>query len=238
MRRRRALFIAHEADVAPGYIGDAAAARGFTVERFDVWTADPPDPQEYDLIVPLGSAESAYDDRVAWLAGELDLIRRAAASQVPLFGICFGAQLVARALGGEVRPAARPEVGWFSIDTAAKGVIAPGPWLEWHFDTLTPPAGAVSLAWSASGVQAFQHGRALGVQFHPEVSPQILMHWIAGSRERLAAIDVDAEAFQRETRERAPRSRRAAAVLFDRVLTCLDLADRPDRPRRQRAAHD
>jgi len=228
VRRRRALFIAHEADVAPGYIGDAAVARGFTVERFDVWTADPPDPQDYDLIVPLGSAESAYDDRVAWLAGELDLIRRAAASRVPLFGICFGAQVVARALGGEVRPAARPEVGWFSVDTAAENVIAPGPWLEWHFDTLTPPAGATVLARSAAGVQAYQYGRTLGVQFHPEVSPEILANWIAGSRDRLAAIDVDADAFLRETRRRAPQARRAAAVLFDRVCSRLDLARRED----------
>lgn len=224
MTRRRALFIAHEADVAPGYIGDAAAARGFAVERFDVWTADPPDPTGYDLIVPLGSAESAYDDRVAWLAGEIDLVRRAVASGIPVFGICFGAQLVARALGGEVRPAARPEVGWFAVDTADDDIIAPGPWLEWHFDTLTPPAGAVTLAWSASSVQAYQHGRVMGVQFHPEVSPEILADWIAGSRDRLAAIDVDADAFLEETRRRAPQARRAAAVLFGRVLARLDLA--------------
>lgn len=228
MTRRRALFIAHEADVAPGYIGDAAAARGFAVERCDVWTADPPDPGEYDLIVPLGSAESAYDDRVTWLAGELDLIRRAVASQVPVFGICFGAQLLARALGGDVRPAERPEVGWFRVDTAAEDVVATGPWLEWHFDTLTPPAGATVFARSAAGVQAYQHGRTLGVQFHPEVSPEILASWIAGSRDRLAAIDVDADAFLRETRRRAPQARRAAAVLFDRVLSRLDLALRED----------
>lgn len=232
MRRRRALFIAHEANVAPGYIGEAATARGFTVERFDIWTADPPDPAAFDLIVPLGSAESAYDDRIAWLAGELDLVRGAVAAGIPVFGICFGAQLVARALGGDVRPAKRPEVGWLTVDTAAEDVVAPGPWLEWHFDALTPPTGAVTLAWSASGVQAYQHGRAMGVQFHPEVSPEILADWITGSRERLAALDVDADALLIETRERAPRARRAAAVLFDRVLTRLDLADRPDHSRR------
>ncbi|HSK91865.1 MAG TPA: type 1 glutamine amidotransferase [Euzebyales bacterium] len=223
MRPRRALFIAHEADVAPGYIGDAAAARGFTVERFDVWTADLPDPTGYDLIVPLGSAEAAYDDAVPWLDGELAFLRRAVDHDVAVFGICFGAQALARALGGRVCPAAPPEVGWFRIDSVAPDTIAPGPWLEWHFDALTPPAGATTLARSAAGVQAYHRGRTLGVQFHPEVSPEILAEWIAGSRDRLAEIGVDAEAFQRETRRRVPQARRAAAVLFDRVLARLDL---------------
>jgi GMP synthase-like glutamine amidotransferase len=226
---RRALFIAHEADVAPGYIGDAAQARGFTVERFDVWTADLPDPNRYDLVVPLGSAEAAYDDAVPWLDGELRFLRHAVECDVAVFGICFGAQALARALGGRVRPAARPEIGWVTIDTHAPDTIRPGPWLEWHFDTLTPPAGATTLARSAAGAQAYQRDRCVGVQFHPEVSPEILAEWIAGSRERLAGIGVDTDAFQRETQRRAPAARRAAQHLFDRVLACLDLrpADTP-----------
>lgn len=224
----RALFISHEADVAPGYIGEAAQGRGFEVERLDIWKTQLPDPASYDLIVPLGSAESAYDPAVPWLAGELEFLRRATQLGVPMFGICFGAQVLARALGGAVRAAAQPEVGWFTIDSDAEDDIAPGPWLEWHFDTLTPPAGAQVLARSASGVQAYQHGRHLGVQFHPEVSPEILTDWIAGSTQRLGDIGVDADAFLRETRRRAPQARAAACRLFDRVLERLDLS----RPRR------
>jgi GMP synthase (glutamine-hydrolysing) len=222
-RPRRALFIVHEAEAPPGYIGEAAHARGFAVECVGLWDARLPDPGAYDLIVPLGSGEAAYDDTVPWLGDELEFLRRAARGDVPVFGICFGAQAVARALGGSVRPAERPEVGWITVDSQAEEVVAPGPWLEWHFDTLTPPAGAEVLARSASGVQAYQHGRQFGVQFHPEVSPEILAAWIAGSGQRLDAIGVDAAAFARETRRRAPRARAAAHELFDRVLLRLGL---------------
>ena len=248
---RRALFIVHEADAPPGYIGEAAQARGFAVDRADVWKRDLrqrgsasepaggdfrerasasepaaghfPDPAAHDLIVPLGSAESAYDDDVPWLAHELDFLRRTARAGTAVFGICFGAQVLARALGGSVRPAARPEVGWFMIDSDADGDIAPGPWLEWHFDTITPPTGAQTLARSPGGVQAYQHGRHLGVQFHPEVSPDILAAWIANSSQQLDQLGVDADAFQRETRRRARQARSAAYHLFDRVMARLGL---------------
>jgi GMP synthase (glutamine-hydrolysing) len=223
-RQRRALFISHEADVAPGYIGEAAQERSFAVERLDIWEAPLPDPASFDLIVPLGSAEAAYDVAVPWLAGELEFLRRATRAGVPMFGICFGAQVLARVLGGSVRLAAQPEVGWFTIDSDAEDDIPPGPWLEWHFDTLVPPDGAEVLARSPTGVQAYQYGRHLGVQFHPEVSPDILSDWIAGSTQRLDDIGVDADAFVRETRRRAPQARAAAHRLFDRVLLRLGLA--------------
>lgn len=219
---RRALFIAPEADVEPGYIGAAASARGFTVEVCQLWKEpELSDPRTYDLIVPLGSAEAAYDDSVPWLAAELDFVRRATDAEVPVFGICFGAQLLARALGGEVYRASRPEIGWFSIATENPQTIAPGPWLEWHFDSLTPPEGAVVLARSGVGPQAFTFGRSFGVQFHPEVTPAILAAWIANTAEPLERIGVDVEAFQRETERRAPQARIAAQGLFDVVLDQL-----------------
>ena len=221
---RRALFIAPEADVEPGYIGEAASARGFTVEVCKLWKgAELSDPSRYDLIVPLGSAEAAYDDSVPWLAAELAFVRRAADAEVPVFGICFGAQLLARALGGEVCRASQPEVGWFPITTENPQTIAPGPWLEWHFDTLTPPGGAVVLARSAVGAQAFTFGRSFGVQFHPEVTPAILAAWIANTAEPLDRIGVDVAAFQQETERRAPQARVAAHHLFDVVLDRVGL---------------
>lgn len=219
----KVLFIVHEANAGPGYLDEAARARGFVVDQCGIWKEPLPDPASYDLIVPLGSAEAAYDDDVVWLANELTFLREAIAMAVPVFGVCFGAQALARALGGSVRLADKPEVGWFMIDSTDEDVIASGPWLEWHFDTLTPPEGAQILARSAAGVQAYQHGRTLGVQFHPEVSPDILASWIAESTQRLAELGVDADAFQRETDHRATQARSAAHDLFDQVLTRLGL---------------
>jgi GMP synthase-like glutamine amidotransferase len=220
----RALFVVHEANAGPGYLEGAARALGYAVEQCGIWKEPLPDPASYDLIVPLGSAEAAYDDEVAWLADELTFLRRAIEIDVPVVGVCFGAQALARALGGSVRPAEKPEVGWFMIDSADEDVVAPGPWLEWHFDTLTPPAGAQTLARSSSGIQAYQHGRHFGVQFHPEVSPDILASWIAESPLQLEALGVDAGAFQRETQRRAPQAQAAAHALFDRVLNRLGVS--------------
>jgi GMP synthase (glutamine-hydrolysing) len=217
---RRALFIVQEADAGPGYLDEAAGARGFAVEQCAIWKEQLPDPGSFDLIVPLGSSEAAYDDDVVWLADELAFLREAIALDVPVFGVCFGAQALARALGGTVGRAERPEVGWFTINSTDEDVISPGPWLEWHFDTLTPPAGAQILARSPTGIQAYQHGRAFGVQFHPEVSPEILASWIAGSTQ-LEELGVDAAGFQRETERRATQARSAAHDLFDRVLSRL-----------------
>lgn len=218
----RALFISHEADVLPGYLGEAAERHGIAVDVCDLWDgADLPEPGAHDLIVPLGSAESAYDDDVPWLGAELDLLRRAAGADVPILGVCFGAQAVARALGGSVTRAVRPEVGWLEIDTDAPDLIEPGPWLQWHHDTLVPPPGARVLARSAVGVQAWWRGRQLCVQFHPEVTPAIVDDWIAASAGQLAADGVDVDKLRRRTRELVPHARAAAHRLFDRALEVL-----------------
>lgn len=220
----RALFISHEADVLPGYLGEAAARRGIGVDVCDLWEgARLPAAGEHDLIVPLGSAEAAYDDTVPWLAAELDLLRQAAARDVAILGVCFGAQAVARALGGRVTRAARPEVGWYEVDTMHPDVIEPGPWLEWHFDALVPPPGAQVLACTDVSVQAWRRDRQLGVQFHPEVTPAILDEWITSSSHELRDHDIDVERLRRRTRQLVPHARTAAHRLFDRVLEALDL---------------
>ncbi len=221
------MFIAHERDVEPGWIGERAAERGFDVDVCEVRRAANapamrwPDPREFALIVPLGSAESAYDDALPWLPGELTMLREAVAADVPVFGICFGAQILARALGGHVGPAPRPEVGWFSIDTTAPDLVPAGPWLQWHLDAFTLPPGATVLARSDVGIQAYRHGRRLGVQFHPEVTPSILAAWIRGGAAALRRAQVDAGAFQAETERRVPQARAAAYDLFDQVWAAI-----------------
>lgn len=224
-RDRRVLFIRHESNVDPGYLGEAARRRGFVVDTCPVWDGAPlPDPMDHDLVVPLGSAEAAYDDDVPWLASELDHLERAVAADIAVLGVCFGAQAVARVLGGSVRPAESPEVGWTRVDTTAPGLVEPGPWFEWHFDTLTPPPGATTLARSATAVQAFSLGRVLAVQFHPEVTGDIVAAWTVSSGHQLRRIGVDPDRLVAETRERAPEARERALRLFDRAAAHLGVA--------------
>ena len=179
----RALCVLHDAFSTTGLIGEALRARGWQVdeilvvpaERHDTPNVDFtfPDHRDYDLLVPMGAPWAAYGDEEIgrWLAPELDWLSGAVADGGAVFGICFGGQALARALGGSVARSQHPEIGWVTVEVAdSDSVIVPGPWFQWHFDTFTPPPGATILARNAAAVQAYRIGRSLGVQFHPEVT--------------------------------------------------------------------
>jgi GMP synthase (glutamine-hydrolysing) len=212
-----ALVLEHEADAPAGLLGDWAAERGVALEV--VGTAGPlPDPAGRPFVVSLGSEASAADDAVPWLAAERAVLERAVAGEVPILGICFGAQHLARALGATVAPAVRPEVGWLEIETLAPGVVPPGPWLQWHRDAFTLPPGAELLARSEAGVQAFRHGPHLGVQFHPEVTPAIALGWARDYPESMARAGTDVDAVRAGGEAHAADARVRAFALFDTFL--------------------
>jgi GMP synthase-like glutamine amidotransferase len=176
------------------------------------------DPQDYDLIVSLGSEYAAYDDAIPWLGSERRLLAAAAAADVAVLGICFGSQLLARTLGGEAMRAAHAEIGWTLLRTRDPALIDAGPWMQWHYDTFTLPAGAALLAESPAGPQGFMLGRSLGVQFHPEVTPEIVAWWVDGGRDQLARVGLDPDRVLTETRERADENRVRAWQLLDAFM--------------------
>lgn len=223
-RRPRALFVRHERLAPPGHFGDHAERLGFEV--VSAAPPDLPDPAGFDLLVPLGSAASAYDDGVPWLVGELAWLARAVDGGVPTLGVCFGAQALSRALGGVVAPLAAPEVGWRKVDSDDPGLIEAGPWLQWHHDTLTVPPGGSLLATNEHGVQAFRWGPHLGVQFHPEATVDIVRGWLDAGSGLPAAAGIDPERLVRRTRAEAGDARKRATRLFDRFCD-LALGGRP-----------
>ena len=146
-----------------------------------------------DLVVSLGSDSAAYGPE-PWIARQRDLLARLVADGRAVIGICFGAQLLASALGGRVAPleAARRRLGWVANDDVVAPVWA-GPWMRWNSDHFTAPAGAEVLARSAGTIQAFRRRRALGVQFHPEAEAGVVAAWIGmSSAEALDGRDPDA----------------------------------------------
>jgi GMP synthase-like glutamine amidotransferase len=149
-----------------------------------------PGPHGYDLVVALGSEHSAADEH-AWIHAEAGLLRDCHRSGVPVLGICFGGQLLARALGGTVHRGAVCEVGWQTVRTRRDAVVETGPWFQWHFDTLVPPVGAEVIADSPAGVEAFSLGASMGLQFHPEVTVEIVAAWVRVYGHELAAHGVD-----------------------------------------------
>ena len=185
------LFIHNDPTAPEGLLGEAFAESGFDVSTFSVVPADRaadpvldvtfPDPLDYDVIVPLGARWAVYDDRLAdrWVGAEIDMVRRALDAGAGVLGVCFGGQLLATALGGTVERCPRPEVGWHEEHSDDPALVPPGPWFQWHFDRLTAPPGALEIARNGSATQAFVAGRALGLQFHPEVGPGLVEQWIA-----------------------------------------------------------
>jgi len=187
---RQVLFLYNDPSAPEALLGEAFAELGFDVDTFEVVPAsradDPaldvvfPDPLGYDAIVPLGARWAVYDDRLAdrWVAGEIAMARRALSAGVGVLGVCFGGQLLARALGGTVARSPLPEVGWHEVSSSRSDLVPGGTWFQWHFDRLTAPPGATEIARSERATQAFISGRALGLQFHPEVDGALVERWI------------------------------------------------------------
>jgi GMP synthase (glutamine-hydrolysing) len=186
----RVLALVHESvgaddagrgDDGLGGVGVALRVRGATPQVVGTGGhASRPDPTEVDLLVIMGAAEAAYDDSVPWLAGELSYVRRALDAAVPVLGICFGGQLLARALGAAVAQSPEPEMGWTTVTTSDASLVPAGPWLEFHSDRFELPPGAVEVARTPAACQAFTAGPHLGLQFHPEITPTVWDSWAAG----------------------------------------------------------
>jgi GMP synthase-like glutamine amidotransferase len=213
----RGLVVQYDDDAPSGLIGTWLRERGIeeNVHRVLADRDRLADPRDYELVVVLGSEAAAYDDAVPWLADQLTMLREAAEADVPVLGICFGSQLLARALGGRAMRNVAPEIGWVRVDSDDRELIDEGPWMEWHYDTFTAPPGASLIAHSAAGPQAYTIGRSLGVQFHPEVTVDIVADWIGDGLDQLARAGLEPERLLSETRERDASNRERAWRLFD-----------------------
>ncbi len=206
--------------VQAGTLGLWAAERGVRIVP-GVAGTDLPDPSGFDAVAVLGSAEGAWDDSVPWLADEIAYLQRVIEADVPILGICFGGQLLARVLGGTAHRAdGHHENGWRTISSYDPDVIVEGPWMEFHFDTFTAPPTSEVLARSERCDQAFRQDRHLGVQFHPEITPAEFETWVArwtgtSIEDSFDELGISHGGLRAETAERAEGSRVASWRLFD-----------------------
>jgi len=217
----RAIVIANRADADGGVVVERFVELGWS---FESWNRDdapswPDLPADVGLVVSLGSDWSVYWDDVAeHVAAEASLMRAAHGRGTPVFGICFGGQLLAHALGGRVERAAAAEIGWFSVDSDPGYVelFGQNPWFQWHYDRFLPPSTARELATGPQGSQAFAIGRSLGVQFHPEVTPRIVARWSSGAGAgELDRLGIDSSLLLEATRSHEHVSYGAARRLVD-----------------------
>jgi GMP synthase-like glutamine amidotransferase len=170
------LVLQHDEDSPPGLLGEWLDARGIPWELRWMTGPVPTSPDGFTAVVSLGSVASANDD-TPWVHHERGLVQAAVADDVPVLGLCFGSQMLAKAAGGSVARATSEEFGWVS-PVGEPGPVTDGPWFCWHEDAFTAPPGAEVLASSPVSTQAFTLGRSLAVQFHPEVPLSMIDRWI------------------------------------------------------------
>lgn len=192
-----------------GLLGRSVRGRGLPIVSAHAWEDDLDGVHASDFggIVPLGGSMHAWDEeRLPYLGRERELLREAVDEGVPVLGICLGGQLLARALGAEVRPAEQPETGWLTVEATPEAaddallahLRGPVGVYQWHLDVFDLPEGAVRLARSSqSPNQAFRYGeRAWGLQFHPEVDLPLYAGWIQNYPDALARMGLDPDALE------------------------------------------
>jgi GMP synthase (glutamine-hydrolysing) len=176
------LVLRHEPFEHLGHFAPVLTARGIPFSYHDLHdplpTADPA------VLIILGGPMSAND---AFLAPEIDLIRRSLSRDIPMLGICLGSQLIAKALGASVYRNPALEIGWHEVhltepgrtDPVFAGLESPTTFFHWHGETFGLPRGAEWLGWSdRCRHQAYRYrSNVYGIQFHPEITPEMIGDW-------------------------------------------------------------
>ncbi|MGZ8629630.1 MAG: type 1 glutamine amidotransferase [Actinomycetota bacterium] len=208
----------------PGLIGQALRERGAELtEHVLADDGPPPSLDGFDAVAVMGAPWSVYGDEVReWIGGLLDRLREAVEADVPVLGICFGAQAFAEANGGWVARARDTEVGLHEVATDDAPAVSSGPWFMWHGDTFGPPEGATVIARTAAGPQAYALGPHLLVQFHPEATADIVEAWLAYDDADFLRAGMDPADTVATMRAREAEARGRAAALVDRFLGGVD----------------
>ena len=168
----------------------------------------------YHGLVVLGGPMSVNDaDRLPHLTTEMKLIEEAMKRELPVLGICLGAQLIAKTLGAKVYPTKEKEIGWYDVtptkeaerDSLIAGFRGTEKIFQWHGETFDIPHGASHLAASRlCGNQAFRYGeKVYGLQFHLEVDEPMIHRWlrVPENRQEIKSLsgDIDADQIHAET---------------------------------------
>lgn len=191
MPRPKILVFQHVPYEPLGTLDPLLKEAGFRIRYVNFGRAPEVRPQleRYEALIVLGGPMSSDQiDTYPNLLTEVDIIREALDRDMSILGICLGAQLLAKALGGSVARNARREIGWYDVELTAAGrndpvleaFAARQEVFQWHEDGISLPPDVDLLAGSeVSPVQAFRYGEhAYGFQFHLEASLPLIERWL------------------------------------------------------------
>jgi len=246
MPRPKILVFQHVPFEPLGTLDPLLKASGFRI-RYVNFGREPearPALEKYEALIVLGGPMSSSQiDTYPNLITEVEIIREAVESEMSVLGICLGAQLLAKSLGGFVSRNAVREIGWHDVDLTEAGVDDPvltsftprQQVFQWHEDGISLPPGAVNLAGSdASPVQAFRYGKhAYGFQFHLEASGPLIERWLTVP-DHQSTLDeerdkIDADTIRRQTIDSINPLMELSRQTFTRWIDQFEI-----RPRQQR----
>jgi GMP synthase-like glutamine amidotransferase len=195
----RVIVLMHVESEGPGSLGTFLETTTTQVRTIRLYNGDPlPELGEVDAVVSMGGPMNVYEeDRFPFLRDETIFLQKALEANVPALGICLGAQMIAKAAGAGVIKSPKKEVGWGQVsltqdgekDPLFQGLPPTLDVLQWHEDMFLIPERGVLLASSQDCPnQAFRYRSGLGLQFHLEVTGDILAEWFAESPERDAIV--------------------------------------------------
>ncbi|MDE2386358.1 MAG: type 1 glutamine amidotransferase [Actinomycetales bacterium] len=227
----KALFIQHDHVSPTGPVSERLRDHGFEIFESlvvpETSFANPnvtfefPNADDYDVIIPMGAPWGAWDDACIgnWLQPEVDWLRAAVESGKPVLGICFGGQLIARAMGGSVAPGPQCEIGWKDVWSERHDIFGNGPWFQFHYDRWQLPPQATEIARNPIASQGFIINNSLAIQFHPEVTGDSLVGWLDwGGDVKVIEDGQDPEVMKAQTRAYEAESRQRTFDLVDGFL--------------------
>lgn len=217
------LILKNVASEGPGTLEDFFRQRGTYYKIVNCATENIPGSKDFDTVVMLGGPMSVNEEDVyPYIKKETALVKEFVAKRKKIFGICLGAQIMAKALGAKVYPGPEKEVGWYDIELTDGGrrdrcmkelAVHPGAGdfrtrfgvFHWHGETFDIPEGAVRLAKSELYPnQAFRYGEgAYAFQFHIEVRKEMIYEWLEGESVDMHQIRQQTEAIYDDYLKRA-----------------------------------
>jgi GMP synthase (glutamine-hydrolysing) len=233
------LLLQHVPHEGPGSLSSLLQTAGFGIQTLAFWDGaeTEPVPKLYNGLIVLGGPMGVYDaDQYPHLAQEKAIIQLAAKNNLPVLGICLGAQLIADALGARVYPSGIKEIGWYDLtpteaakeDPLFHALKAKEKVFQWHGDTFDLPHGTVHLAYSPLCVnQAFRYGRGVyGLQFHLEVDSAMIEAWldVPQNRSEIAALEgkIDPNLIRIDTRRHISRLTELGIDVFGAFIGLLN----------------
>jgi GMP synthase-like glutamine amidotransferase len=182
----------------------------------------------YSSLIIMGGPMNVYQEQeYPFLKDENLLIKEALREGLPTLGICLGSQLIAKAAGAKVYPGREKEIGWYKVRLTEGGkrdrlfsmFEDRFTVFQWHGDTFDLPEGAVLLAENDLYNQAFRIGNAYGLQFHLEVTEEMISDWIRVYKEEVQSLNIDTDKILEDTKRDICALNQCAKEFITRFLT-------------------